>query len=143
MITEIYVPRDQLVDFMEAVRQDFLKYNVPLIYGTVRWIEEDKESFLAWARKNFICVILNLHVEHTPEGIKEAQEHFRRLIDRAIEFKGSYYLTYHRWATKEQVLACYPQFVDFLKLKLKYDPTERFQSDWYRHYREMFREELP
>ncbi|MCZ6766023.1 MAG: hypothetical protein O7D32_03740 [bacterium] len=25
-----------------------------------------------------------------------------------------------------------------MKLKLKYDPYERFQSDWYRHYRVMF-----
>ena len=30
---------------------------------------------------------------------------------------------------------CYPQFGEFLRLKRKYDPTELFQSDWYRHYR--------
>jgi protein-S-isoprenylcysteine O-methyltransferase len=26
----------------------------------------------------------------------------------------------------------------FLRLKKRYDPEERFQSDWYRHYRTMF-----
>ncbi len=26
----------------------------------------------------------------------------------------------------------------FLGFKLKYDPHELFQSDWYRHYRETF-----
>jgi len=31
-----------------------------------------------------------------------------------------------------------PQFAEFLKLKLKHDPAEVFQSDWYRHYRKMF-----
>jgi len=25
-----------------------------------------------------------------------------------------------------------------LKLKLKYDPEERFQSEWYRYYKTMF-----
>jgi hypothetical protein len=33
------------------------------------------------------------------------------------------------------VKACYPQFPEFLRLKRAYDPKERFQSDWYRHYR--------
>jgi hypothetical protein len=40
------------------------------------------------------------------------------------------------------VTAAYPQFVDFLRLKLKHDPEERFQSDWYRHYRAMFADVL-
>ena len=30
------------------------------------------------------------------------------------------------------------QFAEFLRLKKRYDPEERFQSDWYRHYRTMF-----
>ncbi len=39
---------------------------------------------------------------------------------------------------REQVERCYPQFVQFLKLKKQHDPDERFQSDWYRHYKTMF-----
>jgi hypothetical protein len=27
---------------------------------------------------------------------------------------------------------------EFLRLKKKYDPEERFQSDWYRHHKAMF-----
>jgi hypothetical protein len=27
---------------------------------------------------------------------------------------------------------------DFFRLKRKYDPDERFQSDWYRHYSRQF-----
>lgn len=77
-------------------------------------------------------------VIHTPEGIEKAKNDFRRLIDEALRLGGSYYLTYHRWARKDQVLAAYPQFSDFLRLKRKYDPNERFTSDWYRHYKEMF-----
>ncbi len=61
-----------------------------------------------------------------------------RLIDIAINHKGSYYLTYHRFATRAQVQACYPQFAEFLRLKRRYDPDERFQSDWYRHYAALF-----
>jgi FAD/FMN-containing dehydrogenase len=135
MITELYVPRERLVDFMEAARADFRAHRAELIYGTIRLIEKDEESFMAWAREAYSCVVFNLHVEHTAAGIEKARQDFRRLIDRAIGHGGSYYLTYHRWATRRQVLACYPQFSEFLRLKKRYDPAEIFQSDWYRHHR--------
>jgi hypothetical protein len=113
-----------------------------VIYGTVRLIERDDETVLAWAREPWACIVFNLHVDHTPEGLARAADAFRRLIDRALAHGGSFYLTYHRWATREQVEAAYPQFVEFLREKRRSDPEERFQSDWYRHYREMFRDDL-
>jgi FAD/FMN-containing dehydrogenase len=138
IITEIYVPRDQLGGFMAEAAADFRRHRVNLIYGTIRLIERDDESFLAWARKPYACVIFNLHTEHTPEGQKHSGDAFRRLIDMGIRRGGSYYLTYHRFARKDQVEACYPQFREFLRLKKRFDPSERFQSEWYRHYRRMF-----
>jgi hypothetical protein len=64
-----------------------------------------------------------------------ARAHFQRLIDRAIEHGGSYFLTYHRFARRDQILRCYPEFPDFLERKLAWDPDERFASDWYVHQR--------
>jgi FAD/FMN-containing dehydrogenase len=134
MISELYVPRERLSDFLFDVAEDFRANDTDVIYGTVRLIERDEESFLAWARQSYACVIFNLHVVHTREGISDATAAFRRLIDRARERRGSYFLTYHRWATSEQIQDCYPQFQDFLRLKRDYDPMGLFQSDWYRHH---------
>jgi FAD/FMN-containing dehydrogenase len=108
------------------------------IYGTVRLIERDDESFLAWAKDAYACIIFNLHIEHTADGVARAADAFRRLINLGIKHGGRYYLTYHKHATREQVEACYPEFPEFLRLKRRYDPQELFQSDWYLHYREMF-----
>lgn len=138
MISELYVPLDSLLRFLERVRADFRENNVNLIYGTIRLIKKDDESFLAWARADFACIVFNLHVEHSREGIEKAGGDFRRLIDRAIEFGGSFYLTYHRWAIREQVLACYSQMPEFIVMKRKYDPAGVFQSDWYRYLQELF-----
>jgi FAD/FMN-containing dehydrogenase len=143
MITEIYVPRDKLVNFMMEARAVLRRQNANVIYGTVRLIEKDSESFLAWARESWACVIFNLHITHNPEGIEGAANAFRSLIDLGIKHGGSYYLTYHRWARREQVEACYPQFKEFLQVKLRYDPQEVFQSDWYRHHKKMFNLETP
>ena len=142
MITEVYVTKDAFLPFLAQVRTDFLEHKVDMTYGTIRFIQKDTESFLAWATEHFVCIICNLHVLHTKEGKEKAAEDFRRIIDRAIQFGGMYYLTYHRWATRKQVETCYPQFVEFLRLKQKYDPEERFQSDWYRHHKEMFADKL-
>jgi FAD/FMN-containing dehydrogenase len=138
MITEIYVPRRSLFDFLEEARLDLRKQSANVIYGTIRLIEQDDESFLRWAREPFACVIFNLHVTHDSTGLENAARAFRGLIDLAIRHRGSYYLTYHRFATKEQVEACYPQFKEFLQSKLLYDPNEVFQTNWYRHYKMMF-----
>ena len=138
MITEVYVDRDALLPFLTEVRQDFIRYGVDMTYGTIRFIEPDEESFLPWATRRSICIVCNLHVVHTPEGIKKAQADFRRIIDRVIEHGGRFYLTYHAWATREQVETCYPRFSEFLDAKLLHDPECRFQSDWYRHYATLF-----
>ena len=141
MISELYVPRDRLADFMAAAAEDFRAHNVDVIYGTIRLIERDDETFLAWASEPWACVIFNLHTVHTPEGIAHTADAFRRLIDLAIGCGGTYYLTYHRWATRKQVEICYPQLRQFLEIKREYDPGERFQSDWYRHYRSLLLDE--
>ena len=49
MITELYVPRPALSAFLAAVRADFRHHGVGLIYGTIRLIDRDDESVLAWA----------------------------------------------------------------------------------------------
>jgi FAD/FMN-containing dehydrogenase len=138
IITEIDVPRSMLKGFLDEVRDDFRKNKVDLIYGTVRLIERDDESFMPWAKQPYACTIFNLHTVHSPEGLRRSADAFRRLIDMAARRGGTYYLTYHRYADRKQVENCYPQFAEFLRLKKKYDPEERFQSDWYRHYRTMF-----
>ena len=138
MITEIYVQRTQLCAFMEAARDVLRPRRANVIYGTVRLIEKDDETFLAWARDRYACVIFNLHIEHTPQKIEQAAAAFRDLIDLGVGHGGSYYLTYHRWARRDQVERCYPQMPEFLALKRQHDPSERFQSTWYRHYRDMF-----
>jgi FAD/FMN-containing dehydrogenase len=138
MICEIYCEREALEKFMGEVRDYARREGVNIIYGTVRLIEQDTESFLAWARKPYACVIFNLHIEHTTGGMIRGGDALRRLIDIGLRHGGSYYPTYHRYALRRQVDACYPQMQEFLKLKRKYDPEELFQSEWYRHYKRMF-----
>ena len=138
VIGELYVPREALPEFLSEAREYLRTSGVTVIYGTIRLIEKDTESYLPWAKESYACVIFNLHTPHTLEGKARTADAFLCLIDMAISLNGSYYLTYHRYATRKQLEAYYPQFQEFLKLKLNYDPEECFASDWYRHYKRAF-----
>jgi FAD/FMN-containing dehydrogenase len=138
VITELFVPLDRVAAFMNAVREDLTASHSDLIYSNIRFIEEDKTTFLPWARALSACIVFNLHTEHSTQGLEQCANTMRRLIDHATNVGGRYYLTYHRFASKEQILRCYPEFPQFLQRKRDFDPDELFSSDWYLHYKKMF-----
>ena len=133
-ITELYVPLPSLADFMDAAARELRERGANVIYGTVRLIEQDDETFLNWARQPYACIVFNLHLEHTETGIARAADALRALIDLAAERGGSYFLTYNKFATPEQLARCYPQFPEFLTMKKRHDPDGVFSSDWLRAY---------
>ena len=120
-----------------AEADDLRRCGASVIYGTVRLIERDNETALAWAREPWACVIFNICVEHSESGLRKARRAFRALIDRAITFGGSYYLTYHKFARRDQVEACHPRLAGVLQAKRRLDPKLRFQSDWWHHHDQM------
>ena len=63
---------------------------------------------------------------------------FRRLIDIGLRTAAATTPPITATRLRRQVDACFPQMPEFLKLKLKYDPRELFQSEWYRHYKRMY-----
>ena len=138
VIGEHYVPRQEIMSFMTRARQILRTHGSEVIYGTIRAILRDTTSFLPWANDDFACVIFNIRTPHTGPGLQRTAETFRALIDASTALGGSFFLTYHRYASAAQVEACYPRFPEFLAHKRAHDPGELFTSDWYVHYRTAF-----
>jgi FAD/FMN-containing dehydrogenase len=138
LILEVYVPRSELIPLLEEARRILLASGTPLIYGTIRFIEQDKDSYLAWAKKRYACVIFSPHSSGETQALRKTGELCRQLIRAANKRGGSFYLTYNRFATRDELASAYPQFQEFLNLKKRYDPRETFQSDWYRHYKGLY-----
>lgn len=138
VLSEIYVPRDDLPAFLREAGEVIRDRRANLIYGTVRLIQRDDTTVLAWAKQDYACVIFNFHTELTPPAVECNADTFRAILDRAIARNGAYYLTYHRFARRDQVLSCYPQLPAILRAKEQMDPRGLIQSDWYRHYQVMF-----
>lgn len=131
MISELYVPRNQLAGVLASAAKFLRENGSQMIYGTVRLIEKDEVTFLPWARENWACIVFNLHVDHSPEGIRKAKAGFRGLIDLATDLGGTFYLAYHRWASRRQLLAAYPRLPEWIERKKEHDPEGLWSSDWY------------
>ena len=138
VLTEIYCLREGLEAFMAEVRSYALRARTDLIAASVRVIEPDRETYIPWAREPYACVTFNVHVDRNSSGLIRASDALRAMIDIGLKYGGSYSLAYHRYALRRQIDACYPRFAEFLRLKRRHDPTELFQSDWYRAYKKMY-----
>lgn len=138
VIGEMQVPYDGALAFMERAREVLRAHQVEDIYGTIRLIRRDAESYLPWASGDFVCVIFNLRTRHTPEDVERTARAFRGLIDGAAALGGTYFPTYHRWASREQVLKCHPRLPALIAEKRARDPEGVLQSEWFRHYERMF-----
>lgn len=135
VLSELYVPREELPEFLGDCAEELRRRGADVIYGTVRWIERDVDAFLAWARERWACVVLNLHTPHTPAGIAGTRETFRALYDLALARGGSFYLTYHPWARADQLRRGHPRLEAFLAEKRRRDPHGRLASDFLRTLR--------
>jgi FAD/FMN-containing dehydrogenase len=134
IITELYVGPEDLPAFMADAAAVLRREEADVIYGTVRLAAQDTETFLPWARRDVAGVIFNLHTARTRAAVARSARVFRGLIDAAIAYGGSFYLTYHRFATRRQLLACHPDLPRFLEAKRACDPSGIFQSKWFRHH---------
>ena len=85
IITEIYVPRADLPDFLAQAAELLRSNRTIVIYGTVRLIEKDDESFLAWAKRTLrVHHLQSAHASHTGRASKR-----RRALSRLDRFGDS------------------------------------------------------
>jgi hypothetical protein len=69
---------------------------------------------------------------------RDAQDHAaavtRQLVDAAIQYGGTYYLTYQLYPTAEQLSRAYPRAREAFERKRFYDPDETFSNQFYDLY---------
>lgn len=138
VIGEHYVPLRALDEFLRSAATILREEQADIVYGTVRLISKDDESFLPWAKDDFACTIFNIHTVHDELGKEKTQNAFRRLIQLSLSLGGSFYLTYHCYALRKQIETCYPRFQKFLQMKMQYDSHEMFASNWWMHHKQLF-----
>jgi FAD/FMN-containing dehydrogenase len=135
ILQEYFVPVAQFVLFTDAIRAIFLKDKVNLLSVTIRYLPKNTESFLSYSRTDSFAFVLYLNQKMSDEGKGEAERFTRELIDATLQYGGTYYLPYQRYATGAQIRKAYPQLDAFIQKKAVYDPNDVFDNTFFEYYR--------
>lgn len=130
-----FVPPQRLERFLAEARALAARWRLSIARVEVRSIQPESEAFLRRAEREYAAVALHLQTPCALGATVRAIQAHRALFAAAIAHDGAFDLASGTDATREQVEACYPMMRAFLAEKRRYDPAERFQNDWYRHYR--------
>jgi decaprenylphospho-beta-D-ribofuranose 2-oxidase len=135
IIQEYYVPVESFVPFMDRFRQILLDGNMNVLSSTVRYVAPNATPALAYApRKAAFAIIQMSNVPLSSEGQARAEAVTRELVDAALEYGGTYYLTYQLYPTADQLHRAYPNARHAFERKRFYDPDEIFTSQFYENY---------
>ena len=134
VLHEYFVPRDGLPRFIQAVQRIVPKHHADLLNVTVRHVEEDQDTFLRYADREFFALVMLFNQPTTAAGDAAMEAVTRELIDAADAAGGRYYLPYRLHASTAQFERAYPHGAEFFALKRKYDPQELFQNEFYLTY---------
>ena len=138
---ELLLPPEALADFMKDTDARCNDWRAPLCSVAVRDTAGEEDTFLRWARRDYLEVRLGLASATGLGASVRAVQLRRELIDAAIDAGGSFQIATTLDASVEQTRACYPQLADFLAHKRRFDPHERLSSGWYCHQRSVMARE--
>ncbi len=95
---------------------------------TLRYVAADDTAVLAYAPAPRVAAVMSFSQEIGPEGEVEMMQITERLIDRAINLGGTFYLPYRLHALRDQLLSAYPGAETFAERKRFYDPKLLFRN---------------
>ena len=136
-VLQVLVPPEDLAAYLDKARSCAAEWRVAIEEIEVRYVREDAETFLRWARQDYVEVSLRLDESATLGNAVRLTQLRRELIDAAIALGGAFPIACTPDATRAQVEACYPELKTFLAEKRRIDPAERLVNAWYLHHRSL------
>lgn len=134
ILVECFVPPEQFEPLLVELRKIIPENQADLLNVTVRDINRDDDSFLRYADKNMISLVMLFSQTRDATGEEKMSKLTQEIVAAALRHDGRYYLPYRLHATTEQFNEAYPQAKKFFELKWKYDPDELFQNEFYLKY---------
>jgi FAD/FMN-containing dehydrogenase len=134
ILHEYFVPPERLEDFLVGCRTIMPKHKQDLLNVTLRYLDRDSSSALAYAPEPRIAAVMLFVQSMTSEADADMQAMTEKLIEHALSLGGSFYLPYRLHATREQLRRAYPCLDEFIAAKRGYDPQLRFRNAMWDKY---------
>jgi FAD/FMN-containing dehydrogenase len=128
ILHEYFVAPARFAEFVTACQQVIPASYQQLLNITLRYVDTDRDSVLAYATERRIAAVLLFSQEMTARGEADMARMTQALIDRVLALGGTYYLPYRPHATLDQLLRGYPRAGEFVALKRRVDPDLQFRN---------------
>jgi decaprenylphospho-beta-D-ribofuranose 2-oxidase len=135
IIQEYYVPVENFVPFMDRFREVLVASKMNVLSSTVRYVTPNATPVLAYAPTRAVFAIIQMsNVGLSASDQAHAESVTQQLVDVALEYGGTHYLTYQLYPTPAQLHRAYPNARQAFERKRFYDPNEIFTSQFYQKY---------
>jgi FAD/FMN-containing dehydrogenase len=142
ILHEYFVPHARLAEFVKRIRpilrppgaSGTVGAHADLLNVTVRNVERDADTALAYAREPVFGLVMLFHQGRDAVAEKAMEALTQKLIDAALSCGGTYYLPYRPHATREQFGRAYPQAAEVFVEKRKQDPQGIFKNQFFEKY---------
>jgi FAD/FMN-containing dehydrogenase len=134
ILHEYFLPPEKLGDFLQACREVILKTHAELLNVTLRYVDTDALSTLAFAPAPRVAAVMSFSMPLSAEADAAMLPMTQALIDHAIALGGSFYLPYRLHARRDQLDRAYPRLASFLEQKRRYDPKLLLRNALWDHY---------
>ena len=127
VLHEYFLPPEELAGFLAEARRELRDHDAQLLSASVRSVERS-ETLLSYAPAHRLSVVLYLSQEVSPAGHADMADLTRRLVARALDHGGTFYLPYQQHYSRADLERGYPQVGRFFETKLARDPDLLFMN---------------
>jgi FAD/FMN-containing dehydrogenase len=134
ILHEYFVAPARFAEFVKACQAVIPASYQQLLNITLRFVNTDHDSVLAYATEPRIAAVLLFSQEKTARGESDMARMTQALIDRVLDIGGTYYLPYRPHATLSQLSRGYPRAAAFAARKRAADPDLLFRNQLWDGY---------
>ena len=128
ILHEYFVAPARFAEFVKACQAVIPASYQQLLNITLRYVNTDHDSVLAYAPEPRIAAVLLFSQEKTVRGENDMAHMTQALIERVLDMGGTYYLPYRPHATLAQLSRGYPRAAAFAASKRAADPDLLFRN---------------
>ena len=134
ILHEYFVSPDRFADFVVLCREVIPDSYQEFLNVTLRFVDADTDSWLAYAPVPRIAAVMSFSQEMTARAEADMQRMTRELIDGVIALGGTYYLPYRPHARPDQFVRAYARAPDFAAAKRRLDPDSLLRNNLWDRY---------
>jgi FAD/FMN-containing dehydrogenase len=134
ILHEYFVSPDRFAEFIDVCKAVIPASYQEFLNVTLRFIDTDRDSWLAYAPVPRIAAVMSFSQEMTARAEADMARMTRDLIDGITGIGGTYYLPYRPHATPAQLARAYPRAAEFAAAKRRLDPNLIFRNNLWDSY---------